>query len=200
MAKGLTLIFRGKTSELSLSSFDRSDVYGKRRRLPLDPDGNPCVRVSMLVDGSLTLKSGMTGQGYFLSDGTVLKQADLEAFTPDGKVIQKTASTLGVPQEISEAVNPTELLNLKVTTIYLLKADQLDTELQKALESGEIFKIGFTFRDSYEPSDGFIFSNKEGIFMLVGDQVTYDWTSLETLSSLPSQDDFDDDDLDFDML
>jgi hypothetical protein len=90
MAKGLNLIYKGKESTLDLSSLDRADVYGKRRRVALDPTGQPCVRVSMLGDGSLTLKSGMTGQGYFLSDGTVFKQAELEAFTVDGKKLDKT--------------------------------------------------------------------------------------------------------------
>jgi hypothetical protein len=200
MAKGLTLIYQGKESELGLQSFDRADVYGKRRRLALGPDGEPCVRVSMLADGSLALKSGMTGQGYFLSDGTVLKQAELEAFTVDGKKLEKVPSTLSNPQQLSETADPTELLNLKITTIYSLKPDQIDSNLKTALDAGEIFKIQFTFRDSYEPGDAFIFANSEGIFMLVGNQAEYEWTSLETLASLPSQDDIDEDDLDFDML
>lgn len=200
MAKGLTLIYQGKESELGLQSFDRADVYGKRRRLALGPDGDPCVRISMLADGSLALRTGMTGQGYFLNDGTVLKQAELEAFTIDGKKLEKVPSTLGNPQKINEVAEPTELLDLKVTAIYALQPDQLDSALKSALDSGEIFKIQFTFRDSYEPGDAFIFSNAEGIFMLVGNQIDYEWTSLETLASLPSQDDIDDDDLDFDML
>ena len=200
MAKGLTLIYQGKESELGLQSFDRADVYGKRRRLALGPDGEPCVRVSMLADGSLALKSGMTGQGYFLSDGTVLKQAELEAFTVDGKKLEKVPSTLSNPQQLSETADPTELLNLKITTIYSLKPDPIDSNLKTALDAGEIFKIKFTFRDSYEPGDAFIFANSEGIFMIVGNQAEYEWTSLETLASLPSQDDLDEDDLDFDML
>ena len=36
--------------------------------------------------------------------------------------------------------------------------------------------------------------------MLAGDTLAYEWSSLETLATLPAQDDFDDDDLDFDML
>ena len=200
MAKGLSLLFEGKESTLSLSSIDRSDIYGKRRRIALGTDGQPCVRVSMLADGSLTLKSGMTGQGYFLEDGTYLKQAELEAFTSDGKKLEKTPSSLGVAQEVIGPVEATELLNLRVSAVYELTPEDLDSAFKASLDAGSMYKVTFTYRDSFEPSDAFIFANKEGLFMLAGTPNEYQWSTLETLASLPSQDDADDDDLDFDML
>jgi len=200
MAKGLSVLFEGKASALNLSSIDRSDIYGKRRRLAIDADGQTCVRVSMLADGSLILKSGMTSQGYFLDDGTYLKQAELEAFTPDGIAIVKTPSSLGVSQELIGPVSPTEVLDLRITAVYELAPEELDPALKTSLDSGDIYKITFTYRDSYEPSDAYIFSNKEGLFMMAGTANQYEWSTLETLASLPSQDDVDDDDLDFDML
>lgn len=200
MAKGLNLIFDGKESVFDLSSIDRADIYGKRRRIALDADGQPCVRVSMLPNGSLTLKSGMTGQGYFLSDGTYLKQAELEGFTVSGEKLDKTPSTLGNPTALIGPVDPQELLDLRVSSIYLLAAETLDNALKSALDKGSIFKFTFTYRDSYETSDAFIISNKEGIFMLSGTPNTYEWCSLDAISNLPPADDADDDDLDFDML
>ena len=200
MAKGLSLVLNGKESVFGLSSMDRAAVYGKRRRIALDTKGEPCIRVSLLADGSMALKSGMTGQGYFLPDGTSLKQAELEAFSLDGKPLTKVPSSLGNPQELSGPVSPKELLDTRITSIYVLDPESFDDGLKSSLANGDIYRFTFTFRDSYSPEDAFVFQNKEGVFVLAGDTLSYEWSSLATLATLPAQDDFDDDDLDFDML
>jgi hypothetical protein len=84
MAKNIIVSLDGEESSFGFKAVDRSSLYGKRRRIALDKDGNPCTRGSLLEDGSLLLKSGMSGQGYFLDDGTFLKQSDLEGFDING--------------------------------------------------------------------------------------------------------------------
>ena len=200
MAKGLSLVLNGKESVFGLSSMDRASVYGKRRRIALDSKGEPCVRVSLLGDGSMALRSGMTGQGYFLPDGTSLKQAELEAFSLDGKPLAKVSSSLGNPQELTGPVPAKELLDTRVTAIYILNPEFFDDGLKSSLANGDIYRFTFAYRDSYSPEDAFVFQNKEGVFVLAGDTLAYEWSSLATLATLPAQDDFDDDDLDFDML
>jgi glycosyltransferase involved in cell wall biosynthesis len=78
--------------------------------------------------------------------------------------------------------------------------ETFDDGLKSSLANGDIYRFTFTYRDSYSPEDAFVFQNKEGVFVLAGDTLSYEWSSLETLATLPAQDDFDDDDLDFDML
>ena len=66
MAKNIIVSLDGEESSFGFKAVDRASLYGKRRRIALDKDGNPCTRGSLLEDGSLLLKSGMSGQGYFL--------------------------------------------------------------------------------------------------------------------------------------
>ena len=64
MARVIAVSLEGVESTFGFASVDRSALYGRRRRVPLDEHGNACTRASILDDGSLLLRSGMTGQGY----------------------------------------------------------------------------------------------------------------------------------------
>lgn len=199
MAKNLAISLNGVESTFGISSIDRSDLYGKRRRVALDPTGQPCVRVSMTLDGSMVLKSGMTGQGYFLPSGEYLKQAQLEAYDADGHKLEKNSSSLNSITKLEGPVSPTELLDTKISSIYLLEAEALDETLKASLDAGDIYSMYFSYRDSYTPDRAFLFANKHGYFMLAGEPIQHEWVTLASVSALPVADD-DEDDLDFDML
>ena len=199
MAKNLAISLNGVESTFGISSIDRSDLYGKRRRVALDQAGEPCVRVSMTLDGSMVLKSGMTGQGYFLPSGEYLKQAQLEAYDADGRKLEKNPSSLNSVSKLEGPISPTELLDTKISSIYMLEPDALDNALKSSLDSGDIYSMYFSYRDSYTPDRAFLFANKNGYFMLAGEPVQHEWVTLATVSALPVADD-DEDDLDFDML
>lgn len=200
MAKNLAVSLNGVESSFGIASIDRSDLYGKRRRVALDPFGEPCVRVSMTLDGSMILRSGMTGQGYFLPDGSYLKQAQLEAYDAEGRKLEKNPSSLNSVSKLEGPVSPTELLDTKIGSIYVLEPETLDASLKSALDEGNIYSMFFSYRDSYTPERAFIFANKNGYFMLAGDPVQHEWVTLATVSALPVADEEDGDDLDFDML
>lgn len=72
MARVISVGLEGVESSFGFKVVDRAALYGRRRRVALDRDGQTCSRASLLEDGSLLLRSGMTGQGYFLPDGTFL--------------------------------------------------------------------------------------------------------------------------------
>jgi hypothetical protein len=143
MARNLVLALGDEQSEFSIKPLNRADIYGKRKRVALDADGQVCSRASLLDDGSLLLKSGMTAQGYFTSDGKSYKQADLVAFDTSGKPLEKVPSTLGVAQKLSGPLPAETVLDLRVDSIYLLEAAQLGDKLSKSLAAGEIY--GFSF-------------------------------------------------------
>ena len=83
MAKTINVVLGGEKAIFTFKPVDRSALYGRRRRVAFDTDGNECSRASLLADGSLLLQSGMTAQGYFLSDGTWVPQSELTAQTID---------------------------------------------------------------------------------------------------------------------
>lgn len=150
----------------------------------------------------MLLRSGMTGQGYFLPDGTYLKQAELEGFAPDGTPVVKVPSTVGVAQPLEGPVSPSEVLDLKVETIYALEPDEVDDGLLTELNAGNVYRFAFNFRDDYRAETGMLLANDSGVFALIGVPVTHEWSSLAVLVDLPAADDTggdDDDDLDFDF-
>lgn len=201
MARAITVALGGAESSFGFKAVDREAIYGKRRRVVLDREGQPCARASLLEDGSLLLRSGMTGQGYFLPDGTFLKQGDLEAFDADGAALEKVPSTIGVAQALEGPVNPSDVLDLKVETIYALTPDQVSEELTTSLNGGDIYRFAFNFRDDYRAETAYLLANDNGIFALIGVPTSYEWATLATLTELPSEEviDDDDDDLDFEF-
>lgn len=200
MARAIVVSYQGAETSFGFKSVDRAALYGRRRRVALDADGKPCTRASLLDDGSLLLRSGMTGQGYFTPEGRFLKQGDLEAFTPDGTPVSKMPSTIGVAQDLDGPVAPTEVLDLRLESIYVLESEGLSPALKAELDGGAIFRFAFNFREDYRAETAFLFANDNGIFALVGTPVVYEWSKLDVMVELPTEEtDTDDDDLDFDF-
>lgn len=199
MARVISVSLDGVESTFDFKAIDRSALYGKRRRVALDRNGNPCTRASLLEDGSMLLRSGMTGQGYFLNDGSYLKQSDLEAFDADGRALPKVPSTLGVAQPLEGPIDPREVLDLRVETIYALEPNALSDDLRKRLDAGEVFRFAFNFRDDYQAETAVLVGNDNGFFALIGTPVSYEWSSLQVLVDLPAIDEDTDDDLDFEF-
>lgn len=200
MARVISVSLDGVESTFGFKAIDRSALYGKRRRVALDRSGEPCSRASLLEDGSLLLRSGMTGQGYFLPDGAFVKQGDLEGFDVEGNPVEKVPSTLGVPQPLEGPVDPSEILDLRVETVYALEADTVSDELLAKLTAGNAYRFVFNFRDDYRAETGILLANDSGVFALIGIPLTYEWSSLQIVAELPAADDDSEDDLDFEMF
>ena len=200
MARSIVVSLKGVESSFGFKAVDRNSLYGKRRRVPLDSSGGICTRASLLEDGSLLLRSGMTGQAYFLPDGTSLKQSELEAFDFDGSPLEKVPSTVGVSQELHGPVNAQDVLDLRVKTIYALLPEEVSSDLQTSVDAGDIYKFSFNYRDDYQAETGYLVSNDSGIYALIGDAVSYEWSKLELVTELPAVDQDEDDDLDFEMF
>lgn len=200
MARVISVSLDGVESSFGFKAVDRSALYGKRRRVALDRSGEPCSRASLLQDGSMLLRSGMTGQGYFLSDGTFLKQSDLEGFDAEGRPLEKVPSTLGVPQPLEGPLDPSAVLDLRVETVYALDADTVSDDLLARLDAGGVYRFSFNFRDDYRAETAILLANDSGVFALIGIPVAYEWSELRAVAELPAVDDDIDDDLDFEMF
>ena len=191
---------QGVESTFEFKSVDRSALYGKRRRIALDANGQQCARGSILDDGSMLLKSGMTSQGYFLSDGTFFKQSELEGFDANGNALEKVPSTLGLLQELVGPVSPTRVLEMRVSSIYVLESDSIDEVLSASLDQGDIYEFAFNYREDYQGETGLLLRNKSDTFALIGLPVSYEWSELNVVLELPAIDEDTDDDLDFEMF
>ena len=200
MASTINVTLDGDEAVYTFTAVARAAIYGRRRRLALDETGTPCTRASLLDDGSMLLRSGMTGQGYFLPDGRWVPQGELEGINPDGTPAEQVPSTIGVAQPL-EPATAQDLLNLQVATTYALNAEQLPDSLKSKLESGAVYSFPFNFRPDYRAEVGMLLSNDSGYWALIGHTTTPQWQELATVTTVAEAvDDSSDDDLDFEMF
>jgi hypothetical protein len=201
MAREIVVTLGEATSSFAFAKVDRSKLYGRRRRVPLDPEGNACEKGGLTSDGALLIRPGMTGQGYFDADNYWYPTADLLSLDAEGNAAERVTSTLGVAQDLTE-VAPQALLDVRVQSIYMLDASDLDEALETALKAGSVFTFNFAYRTGYKCDQGFLLTNKEGTFALVGQSVTPIWCELDAVPVEDFSDDDGgfDDDLDFEMF
>jgi len=200
MAKTINLTYGSETAVFAYKPIDRAVLYGKRRRVAFDLDGNECAKASLLADGSLLIRSGMTAQGYFTEDQTWVPQSELEAISADGSTPELYPATVG-ENVAAEKISPTEALNLRFDTTYSLEAEELPSGLKKELDSGSIFKFPFNPRADYQMETGILVANENGYFALIGEPVEYQFSALSSVVSVADEAASDSsDDLDFEMF
>ena len=200
MAKTINLTYGSETAVFAYKPIDRTVLYGKRRRVAFDLDGKECTKASLLADGSLLIRSGMTAQGYFTEDNTWVPQSDLEAINPDGTKPELYPSTVG-ENVAAEKITATEALNLRFDATYSLEAEELPSGLKSELDAGSIFKFPFNPRADYQMETGILVANENGYFALIGEPVEYQFSALSSVVSVVDEAASDSsDDLDFEMF
>ncbi len=200
MAKPISISFQGKISNFEHAKLERSKLYGRRKRISYDPQGEECSRISLSEDGTLLIRSGMTAQGYFTEDNRWVPNKNLVGLDESGKILELVLSTLGEPQEVAEPCKPQELLDIKPTTVYMLDAAELDGGLEKQLDEGSIFTFPLNYRADYRAETAFLLKNGEGYFCVVGVQTVSEWCEQEKPAVEKHEEEEDSDDLDFDMF
>lgn len=200
MAKTINLIYGGETAVFAYKPIDRTVLYGKRRRVAFDLDGNECAKASLLSDGSLLIRSGMTAQGYFTPDNTWVPQGELEAMRPDGSTPELLPTTVG-EEVAAEKVSASEALNIRFGTTYSLEPEDLPAGIKKELDSGSLLRFPFNPRSDYEMETGILVGNENGYFALIGQPVAYEFSALASVVSITDEAASDaSDDLDFEMF
>jgi hypothetical protein len=200
MAKTINISYRGESAVFGYKPIDRGVLYGKRRRVPFDGEGNECAKASLLEDGSLLIKSGMTAQGYFTPDKVWVAQGDLEAINPDGSTPELFPATIGEVVEATQ-LSPVEALNLRFGTTYSLEPEVLSEGIKKELDSGVVLTFPFNPRADYEVETGLLVGNENGYFALIGQRNQYEFVGLASVVSVAEEANSDtSDDLDFEMF
>ena len=200
MAKTINLTYKGNQAVFAYKPIDRGVLYGKRRRVAFDAQGNECAKASLLSDGSLLIKSGMTAQGYFTPDGVWVPQSDLEAINDDGSVPELLPTTIGEEVEAT-LISAVEALNLKFNTTYSLEPESISDQLKNELDAGAILSFPFNPRADYNIETGILVSNENGYFALIGNPVEYQFVGLDSVVSVAEEAASDSsDDLDFEMF
>jgi hypothetical protein len=199
MPKPIIISIDGAESSFDHAKLDRARLYGARKRIPLDQDGQPCIKAALTEDGLYLLRSGMTAQGYFDETGRWLERSELVGLDPQGQVLALKPGTLGVAQA-AQAVDPSDLLRYSINAVYALDPLQVDSALAQRLESGEVFRFGFNYGSDHHEETAFLVKNAEGHFCLVGAATLPVWCEPGKVSIVEATAEAAEEDLDFEMF
>ncbi|MFZ2267660.1 MAG: hypothetical protein WAV95_08790 [Azonexus sp.] len=198
MAKPIIVVLDGIESSFDHAKVERTKLYGSRRRVPLDLDGQGCVKSALTTDGLYLLQTGMTAQGYFDEAGRWLQKNQLVGIGEDGQALELKPSTLGAAQPL-ESVAPSSVLDHAVDAVYALDPMTLDAALKQRLEAGEVFSFKFKYGADFRLDTAFLLHNSEGIFCLVGTPISPVWAEPGKVSVLEDEEESADE-LNFDMF
>ena len=199
MVKPLILSKDKKDSIFQIKKIERKKLYGYRKRLAIDENDEECKRASLTEDGQILIKSGMTSQGWFIDGGKQIESNEIGAIDENNNELSSIPSTLGINQNLEGPSNPTELLDLSVTTVYSIFPDEISKDLENSLDKGEIWKCNFNFRADYRMENCYILKNENGYFAIVG--IPNEVKMLSPNAAPPEDEDVDEDEeLDFEMF
>ena len=200
MAKPLIVTLGTESCSFALRQVERSDLYGARKRVPTDAQGQTCTRAALTADGSLLVAAGMSGQGYFDDAGRYVPRGQLVGVDAKGAVVDSQPSTLGLPQALQGPIDPAQVLDLELLSVYLLEPEQVGGALVQWLQAGEIYACDFNYAASLEVERAYLLSNDQGLFALVGKPVQPPWVEEGVRFAPPVDAAEATDDLDFEML
>lgn len=203
MARSIVVNFGGKVSTFGLSKVDREKLYGKRTRVVVDEDGNPCTMATLTRDGTALLPPGSVAMLYMNDDFEVCERSELQAVSADGEIADEVESTLGAEVELRGPVPASRVLDHLAKSVYILDPEELDATLQAALEAGQIFETRFNYRKGFDENTLFLLKNEEGFFGIVAELAEFEFLYRNQAPSAEdedAEDPFEDDDLDFSMF
>ena len=199
MARELILNLDKKKSSFKISKIDRKKLYGYKKRIYLDEKNKECSRANLEEETGIVFINSDISSCYLDPKGNFIEKKDLDAIDDEGKSVKKEESTLG--KEVSlKSISIEDALNLKVNSVYRLEPTKFDSELKTKLNKGEIFSFPFNYYADFKLEDGLILESENSYFALIGRKHTCNWIG-ENSNEIPEEiEEFEDNDLDFEMM
>ena len=199
MARELVLNLNKKKSHFQISKIDRKKLYGFKKRLYLDEKGKETSRANLEEETGIVFVSSDISSCYINYKGNFIEKKELEAIDDKGKKVTKKESTLGKDVKL-ESTSVEEALNLKVNSVYHLEPKNFDKDLKSKLDKGEVFSFPFNYYSDFKLEDGIILKSEKNYFALIGRKTMCHWIG-EHSDELPEEvEEFEDNDLDFEMM
>lgn len=200
MAKGIVVDLAGEQSTFSFSKVDREKLYGRKERVIVDENDQPCSWAWLTADGVALIPPGGTAYNYVNPNFENVERKQLKAVGPTGEFLTPVPSTLGVPQPLSEPVPPQRVLDFSILSVYELVPEALGETLRQALKDGKIYECPFNYREDYHGQTMLLLQNDQGIFALIGEPTGFDFICPEEVTTETAADEDTGDDLDFAMM
>lgn len=200
MGRGIVVDYGGEVSSFGLTKVEREKLYGRRKKVVVDENGQDCSQAILTRDGTALLPAGCTASLYLNDAFEVCERGDLQAVGHDGAPLPEVESTLGVPTQLDGPIEASRLLDHIAKSVYELDPEELGQTLRELLEKGDIFETRFNYRKGYDDSPAFILQNEEGIFAIVGEPTEFEYLRNENATANEAEDEDEDpfdDDLDF---
>ena len=199
MARELILNLNKNKSTFGISKIDRKKLYGFKKRLFLDEKGKECLKANLEEETGIVFVSSDISSCYLDYKGNFIEKKELEAINDEGKKVKKEESTLDKEVDLKSTLIE-DALNLKVNSVYHLEPKNIDKDLKSKLEKGEVFSFPFNYYADFKLEDGIILKSEKDYFALIGRKTTCNWVG-EHSEDLPEEvEEFEDNDLDFEMM
>ena len=199
MAREILLNLNKKKSTFEISKIDRKKLYGFKKRLFLDEKGEECSKANLEEETGIVFVNSDISSCYLDHKGNYIEKSDLEAINENGKKVKKEDSTIGKEVNLN-SITTEDALNLKVNSVYHLEPKEFDKNLKSKLDKGEVFSFPFNYYADFKLEDGIILKSEKEYFALIGRKTSCHWVG-ENSDDLPEDvEEFEDNDLDFEMM
>tara|TARA_B100001540_G_scaffold82770_1_gene74435 strand:+ start:1378 stop:2004 length:627 start_codon:yes stop_codon:yes gene_type:complete len=199
MAREILLNLNKKKSSFEISKIDRKKLYGFKKRLFIDEKGKECSKANLEEETGIVFVNSDISSCYLDYKGNYLEKKDLEAINENGKKVTKKESTIGKEVNL-QSISIEDALNLKVNSVYILEPKDFDKDLKSKLDKGEIFSFPFNYYADFKLEDAIILKSEKEYFALIGRKTSCHWIG-ENSDDLPEEvEEFEDDDLSFEMM
>ena len=198
MAREIQLLLDNNLSSFAFKKISREDLYGYKKRIALDHKNQPCSRIQIDEDTGSVIPSGGLEGVYIDTKFNFIEKENLDVRDANFQTLKKLESTLGVPQKLNP-ISADVVLNLEVSSVYLLTPSELDAKLKERLIQGELFQFSFNYYADYNLETGVLLNSTDNLFCLIGNICPSDWVE-ENTQPMIIEDVIDEEDLDFQMF
>ena len=199
MAREILLNLNKKKSSFAISKIDRKKLYGFKKRMFLDEKNKECSKANLEEETGIVFVNSDISSCYLDHKGNYIEKSDLEAINENGKKVKKEDSTIGKEVDLN-SITTEDALNLKVNSVYHLEPKEFDKNLKSKLDKGEVFSFPFNYYADFKLEDGIILKSEKEYFALIGRKTSCHWVG-ENSDDLPEDvEEFEDNDLDFEMM
>lgn len=202
MPKLLTFDLDGEESSFAISKIDRSKLYGYKETEILDEQESRCVFAVLAEDGSTLIGAGDIGMGYMTVDGHWTSKGDLKPVDIEGVEMVPVKSSFDQVTHLAETVDVDEFLSHDIRLVYSLEPSAFSLKLKDSLSEGTIYKFPYSYRGGLVADSGFLIQgNDQCFYLLVGDELEFDFIGLKQVATPTDEEDLEQDDLmSFDMI
>jgi len=209
MARTLSFSLNNTQFDAQIIKVDRTHLYGTVSIQTDDMDGKRCSVATLAVDGKTLIPKGGIALGYINPDGEWVSRDQLKPVDLSGEPVEEVESSFDAPIVLDTKSNVDEYLNHSVRLVYRLKPDnEFPGDLLSELNSGTLYKFGFSYRGGVGYDPAFVMSDEEdNIWMMITRENAVETVGLEQAAVCygenldnDSENEDNDDSIDFSML